>query len=466
MSWFRENRFFVIVFFIALVVRLVFLPGFHEIWWDSGVYIGMGKYLWSFGSAGVWEHIRPVFWPVFLGFLWFIRLSPVFFGRLLEFLLSLGSIILFYLLAEHYFGRRSAIFSTVIFAFSSIFLYLGFHLYTEIPAVFLVLLSIFLFEREKYFSAGLVVGLAFITKFPAALFVLPFLIVLCLRFEFRNLCRAVFGFAVPAGIFMFFNFFMYSHPLLPLVDARLNILTALGCNVLRARPWWFYFAMLFRESWFHLFAVPGLYLFFRKYRFRQLLPFLCLLLPFVYFVQLNCRDYRYLFVFLPFVAMFSGSGIVSIFKRKRHFILLLSIILCFSVFKGAWFVIENEVRSTDSASQGYFEFLDDKVPLGEVWTSNPIIAVYSGALLKKIYYATYDGATANSFLNYLAANDYKIQYVFMDNCGGGIICHPADVRCMIQRAETFEYLDANFDTVYDMSYGRCFYKIYENPLFL
>ncbi|MDO8661514.1 MAG: hypothetical protein Q7K43_06500, partial [Candidatus Woesearchaeota archaeon] len=66
---------------LMLVVRLLFVFDWHEVWWDSGVYIGMGKWLWSLSTSGLWEDFRPVLWPIVLGFFWKIGLNPVFVAR-------------------------------------------------------------------------------------------------------------------------------------------------------------------------------------------------------------------------------------------------------------------------------------------------------------------------------------------------------------------------------------------------
>lgn len=465
-GWCRENRFFIIVFVISVVLRIVFLPGYHEVWWDSGVYMGMGKFLWSFGSSGLWEHIRPVFWPVILGFLWLLKLSPVFFGRLLEFLLGTGCIFLFYLLSEKYFNKKSAVYAVIIFSFSSIFFFMGFRLYTEIPVLFAVLLAVLLFEKEYYLLSGFVVALAFLTKFPAAVFLVPLVLLLFLRFEFKNAAKLLVGFSVPALIFFIFNFFMYQDPFLPLIDAQIIIAQSMGCNFLRKMDWWFYSAKLLKENWFHLFAFPGLYLFIRKYRFKQLLPALFFVIPFVYFTQMSCRDYRYMIFFLPFICMFSGSGIDYVFrKKKKYFLIIVLVLLCFSVFQAANYFISNELSENPEYNLNYIRFLEGKSPVGEVWVSNPLVAVYSDELLKKIYYTDFNSDASTLFYDYLSVNSHDIQYVFLDNCGGGIMCYPTNEKCKKDKDLIFSYLDKNFNLVFDENYGLCFYRVYENPLF-
>ncbi|MBD3303963.1 hypothetical protein GF343_02370, partial [Candidatus Woesearchaeota archaeon] len=107
-KYFRKNKLFVVLLAVVFLVHLVFLPGFHEIWWDSGVYLGMGKYLFSGGSAGLWEHIRPPLLPVFLGLIWLAGLPVQLAGMFLEILFSLGAVFLFYGVTKHYFRERVA----------------------------------------------------------------------------------------------------------------------------------------------------------------------------------------------------------------------------------------------------------------------------------------------------------------------------------------------------------------------
>jgi len=138
-----------VILALAIVLRLVFAFTYHEVWWDSGVYIGMGKFLFSYGANGLWEHIRPPLLPLALGILWWIGLDPLLFGRLLEIAFFGGIVGLTFLLAKEWFGEKEAIWSSLIVALSPIFFYLSFHPYTEIPSVFFILLSLWLLKKHS-----------------------------------------------------------------------------------------------------------------------------------------------------------------------------------------------------------------------------------------------------------------------------------------------------------------------------
>jgi hypothetical protein len=466
-KYLQKNKIFVVFLFVVLLVHLVFLAGFHEIWWDSGVYVGMGKFLFSGGSAGLWEHIRPPVWPAVLGLLWFLGIGSAMLGLVLELLLSLGAVVLFYHITKYYFKEKVALVASAIFSFSSVFFYLSFQLYTEVPAVFFVLLSIYLFIRKRYYWSGFAVALAFLSKFPAGMFLGVLLLVLLLNKDIKSSLKLSAGFLIPVVPVLIAYQLMYGSALLPFIEARETILEVLGCNVLRFKPWWHYFYLIYSENILNLFAIAGLFAFFKDFKKNKLLPLLCLAVPLIYFSQLHCRDFRYLVLFIPFVAMFSGLGIVFLLdKIKQHkkqvFTLVLIVILGFSVFKGVAFYLDNETLVTNPAAEGYYQFLENKDVSGEIWSSNPVITVYTDAKIDKIYYPVYNAEVSSEFYEYLTKQTESIEYVFLDNCGGGIICGPDDSVCEEKTEDLRDFLDSNFEKVYDEEFGRCFYLIYKN----
>ena len=83
----RKNKELAVILAAALMSRLYFLFYYNGLLWDSSVYAGMGKFIFSLGKAGLWEHIRPVLLPFFLGIFWKLNLDAIFFGQILEILL-------------------------------------------------------------------------------------------------------------------------------------------------------------------------------------------------------------------------------------------------------------------------------------------------------------------------------------------------------------------------------------------
>ena len=459
-----ERYVLIAIVVLAVALRLLFAFSYHEIWWDSGVYVGMGKYLASGGSAGLWEHIRPPFVPLLLGGLWFVGLDPVIFGRLFEILLMGAVVLLTYLVGKEWFGSRSALLASLLIALSPIFFHLSFHQYTEIPSVFFVLLSLFFIQRNHAVLSGAAVGLAFLAKFPAGLF---FVIIagFCLYLrKWRDAFKVAGGFALLVLPYLAASAFVYGSPLATLKAGQSAISLALGCNVLRYHPWWYYFVWLLGETKMHLFALPGVYFLMKSWKQKHVLFAASLIIPLAYFLQLHCRDYRYVTLFLPFVALLAAFGAISLlelkWKKWSAFVILL--VVC-----GLWagntmlnFYEANEVLVPDPVLEEYLRIADSLNVSGEVWVSHPSIAAHTNRLLEKMYYPIYNEGLALDFSTYIKTRTDKIGAVFLDNCGGGIICPPNDSACEAQSSEMIGQLDARFTRVFDKNSGRCWYRVW------
>jgi hypothetical protein len=464
----KKHWIFCAVLLVAALARLVYLFDWHEIWWDSGVYIGMAKYLWSGGSAGLWEQIRPILWPLFLGAAWWLKLNIVLFARIAEFVLSIVSIALVYLLAKKYFSQRAAIISSIIWAFSSIVFYLGFHEYTEIPEVTLVLAAVLAFSNSRWFLSGILAGLAFLTKFPAGIFIAVLGICIILQKRWKPLVPLGAGFLIPTAAFLAFNQAVYGTMLGPVIEAHKSILQVVGCNILRYKPWYQYFIWIFSDNVLNIFSIFGIAAIAGKWDRKYFLPVLALVLPLAHLMQQHCRDYRYLVVLLPFVVIFSGYGIsiaVEWLEKKRKLSkfawpAVLVAVLIISSSQAIIFYKDNEQKLPDFAAENYFKWLKENNVEGEIWSANPVISAYTDRKVNKIYYPIYGQETATDFNKYLNANSARIGAVLLDNCGGGLVCSPDDQKCPVELEKMRAFLNERFRQVLFEQSGRCWYSIY------
>jgi len=452
---FFKNRTLWIIILLSIVIRLLYFADYHELWWDSGVYAGMGKYLLSGGQAGLWEHIRPPLWPIALGLIWFLKLNIILLGKFFQLALSIGCIVLVYAIAKRYFDERTGLIAAAMFSFSSIFFYLGFHLYTEIPATFLVLLAVYFFSNSRYFIAGIFTGLAFLAKFPAGMFIAILGATLLIDKKVKNAIDLAVGFALPMIAFLIANFFAYGNAILPLIDARKTILSVLGCNVLHYKPWYQYLGWIASDNFLNVFLIAGIFFVFKPWKKKYLLLLLSLIIPLLYFMQLNCRDYRYAMILLPFAAIFAAYGLSKLFK-KQHIALILALVLAISIAGGTNFYLANEPLTPDETHQQYISY---PVKKGEIWTSNPLIAFYSNEKLNKIYYPVWNEELAKSFNNYLSDHSEKISMVLIDTCDGGIIC--GDEACKQENKQMNSFLNENFQLPFNKTSGVCEYRIYQ-----
>src|SRR3989338_4217094 len=86
----KKHKLFLSIFLLFAVLKIFSLFVAQDIWWDSSVYVGMGKYIYSLGEAGLWESSRPLIWPLILGFFWKLNLDYILFGKLFVIFFSLG----------------------------------------------------------------------------------------------------------------------------------------------------------------------------------------------------------------------------------------------------------------------------------------------------------------------------------------------------------------------------------------
>jgi hypothetical protein len=285
--------------------------------------------------------------------------------------------------------------------------------------------------------------------------------VLAYKKEIRDAAKLCAGFAIPVIPFLALNHFYYGSFLAPMAEGSAVIKQVLGCNVLRYKPFYHYFQLIFTDNPLNVFSLLGLFLFFRKPDEKKSFAFLCLALPLAYFSQLHCRDYRYLTLFIPFVIMFSAFGISSIIKKKKYLIPAVILALAFSFALSFNYYEKNEQPKIPIAEE-YYRALADVGTSKEVWSSSPLHSVYTDQRLEKIYYPIYDGGSSTAFYEYLVLHPKRIEYVLLDNCGGGLICPPDNSLCKKYYNWTFAYLDDNFEIIFDKGHGRCWYKIYKN----
>ena len=464
----RTHAMLYAILLLAALVRLLYFFDVNEIWWDSGVYVGMAKFLWSGGSAGLWEHIRPVLWPALLGVAWWLKLNVVLFARALELGAALVSTALVYVLARKWFSQRAAISASILWAFSAIMFSLSLHEYTELPAVTLALAAMLALTHSRMALAGFLAGLAFLMKFPAGIFIVVLVLCLVLRKEWRALPRFIAGFAVPVAGLLAFNQWMYGSPLGALLDAQAAITNVLGCNVLRFKPGYQYFGWMLFDNVLNAFALLGLGAAVMQRKKQYVLPVLALVIPLLYFLPMHCREYRYLVLFLPFVNIFAGHGIalavarLEQFKPTQKYVwnTAILIMLVVSLTASLLFYVNNEPRTLDLAAEQYFRWSANQHIDGEIWSSNPTVSVYTDQPVQKIYYPVYAEGTATDFNGYLREHKERIGAVLLDNCGGGIICPPEDAACEAQLEQTRSFLNENFHQVLFTQSGRCWYAIY------
>jgi 4-amino-4-deoxy-L-arabinose transferase-like glycosyltransferase len=445
-----KDKKIIIVLLVALLIRIVYLFKFHSIWWDSAVYLGMGKYIFSAGQLGIWEIVRPPVWPLILGFIWKLGLNPIIVGRIIEICFSMGCIFLVFLLGRKWFGREAGLIAATILAFTPVFFSFSFRLYTEIPSTFLALFAVYLYSKKKIVHSGLLSGLAFLTRFPQGI-VFAVLALFSLE-RLKKAVRFVLGFALIALPFFIFCYIRYGSFTYVFIEAS-GIVKAAGIWIF-AKPWYFYLLEFLWENLLYAFAAIGV-LCMRK---KHLQPLLLFVLFFLYFSNHPHKEPRFMIVFLPYAALFAGYGIKKIFRRTKVFwvVLVIAVALLFIGLK----------PDVDEWTRGknYYTFLEGKNVTGEVLTTHPLVSWYSPVAVKPIYFPVFNSELAQEWNNYIKANASKIDYIFMDTCEGGMLCPPDDTSCPQKQAMLLQTVKKDFSTGLYEKKGRCEYYVFQGKL--
>lgn len=449
------------VLLFSLLARLIFLFSYHPIWWDSASLLGMGKYIWSLGSIGFWEYTRPAVWPVVLGFFWKIGLDPVVTGRILELILSLCIIYVAYLCAELLFDKKTAVMTAIIIAVTPVFFFFGFRLYTGIPSTLLALLGFYLFLRKKLVLSGILLSLAFLTRFPQGAIFGALFIFLLIKKSYKRLLILTGAFLIPTVPYLLINLISFQSAAFSIVEAA-QIIRTTGWVFIK--PWYYYFIQIPLENPLYLFAIPGIYTLARWKTDNKRALLLAFLLPFTFFVYLAHKEMRFTVVFLPYLAILSAWGIQSLKKlnRKHIFSVILVVLMAVSLFNMFFLYLNTEPRQENWLSQEYFRYLETKEVAGEVLVANPYVTLYNDIPYRLMYFPAYGSALASQNIKYIQENADSIQHIFWDSCEGGTLCPPQDKECLSKTEELVSLMRSNFEVAYEKDTGRCYYAIFSS----
>ena len=196
MSFFLSHKTSIIVFSLAVAVRIIFFAGIalyvgisrldHGLLpgSDSLRYLQLGKnleHLGIFSDAAVPPYtpeqtIEPLY-PVFLAGIFFVH-EGVFFAAFIQILLAGVSAIILYKIANLYFSEKLSWLAAILFIVEPVAIYLSGALFTETIFVPLFLFAIYLFLKyadegcvlsEDFFASGVFLGLSALTR-PEAQF--------------------------------------------------------------------------------------------------------------------------------------------------------------------------------------------------------------------------------------------------------------------------------------------------------
>jgi 4-amino-4-deoxy-L-arabinose transferase-like glycosyltransferase len=415
-----------------------------EVWWDSAVYLGMGKYVWSYGESGLMEPSRPLILPFILGFFWKIGVNELIAAKVIAVLFSVGTIIVTYSLGKKLHDGNTGILAALFMALSHTFLLFSSLPLTEIPSTFFLLTGILLFFDKKYFPSGMLLGLAFVSRFFQAFFIAFFLIALFFLIKSRkHVFSMLKGLSVVVVPYFMLAWILFGNPLTPLL---IQFYLSMNTGVIYSQPLLFYVHSIIKENFFvlALLALP----FMRITKEMRLLA-ISTLLTFITYSLFSHKEMRLLLVVLPLILMITAYCAVSLYNlssrwnkeiSKAFSISLISFLLVLS-FAASMGLLKtnNPVNSQEKLFQAHMIAHQDK----DYWISSPTYALFSNAKVSGLMYYPLISGMPNTALvsscDFLGNND----------------------EYLAKTAKHVKIIESTMENVYTAEENGCMYRIFE-----
>lgn len=438
----KNNLVIILILSLFTLIKTFHLLAQKGILWDTAVYLGMGKYIFSLGKIGLWEPARPLILPFLLGILWKLNINPIISGRIIILLSSIGCIYLTYLIGKKVFNKETAIISTILLALSSTFLFYSSTILTGVPSTFFALLTIYFALNKKYLFTGLFAGLAISTRFLQLFALIPLAILLILQNK-KKIKNTLYGFLIILIPYLVINTFLYKNPLYPFI---FQTFMTQNTGWVYHQPLSFYFINLLKENLLILFTIPSMIFIFKKPNKKRIQILSIFLLFFIFFNSTTHKETRFMLVFLPYLYLIAAYGITKTIKINSKKKLYLLIIMIFIIS-----LAQTLPQLKTPSYQEYNEFTSYiKNTDGNIWISNPIFISKSNKKAEELMYYPIFNSKRIDELNKLP----QASNILIDTCDI-LPCPPSDKKCNKKAQLLITLLKKEFNTILQEKKGSC-----------
>jgi hypothetical protein len=437
--WLYNHREILIIMLIFIIIVSTYsYLGYRVPILDEGVYVGMGKSMFSNGISGFWERFRPLGMPFIAGIGWKLGFDPYLFSKMIAILFGAASILFVYLIAEKIFDKRVALIASILFSITPLFMYYSEYVLTEIPSMFFILAGIYLILCDRYFIAGLMGGLGFIFKFTQGIFLVAMALFLIISLfkkhddyktkkdnkfinRFKNFLKKgillFLGFLLAITPYIIYNYVMYHQYTRTLYDATIepivsatifqnNVYQNLAVVTIGERiyGWFYYLINMFANKSFicllYLFFFASVYLFFRErlYRYKEhLLLMLIFATYLIYFTSIPYKQERFVYFLIPIAAIYTSYALVEIHKwtiikdkktrKNTYVIIFIAIVSSFALISigiDASFYTWKHSTKPAYVTQ-YYEYFKDNNITGTIATGDMVLAIYTDDKLTNMF---------------------------------------------------------------------------------
>ena len=458
----KNNAGIVIIICLFIFANLIFLRFYNDVWWDSSVYIGMGKHIFSSGQSGLWEPSRPLVLSVLLGAGWALDFNVVYFGRFVSLVFSILTIFMVYSIGVKIFSKKTALLASFFTAFSHTFIFFSPNILTEIPSTFFMLLAIYFFFNKRFFLIGLFIGISVMTRLFQSFILIGLALAFFIHFHgktdfSKKLIYTIIGISLTVVPYALLNYYMYHDVLMPFkVQAHLTKIT----GWVHYSNYLFYIKGMFMENFFivFLFAIP---LFFKRSH-KSLALLLIPLFYIIIFSIVKQKEMRHMFVVLPYLYLLASYSLIQVYNKikfKRLALALFSLMLLVWVSMTFAFLNDAILYQSQKNDESFAYFQNYiKNSKETIWVTSPLYSLYSDAKISGLLYFY----SSDNLIDFINKNKNDAGIILYNNCD--IPCPPIELDNSC--AESREILDKElsaFRKIYEKRQNSCKYSIYERP---
>jgi len=358
---YEKYKWIIIIFLIALIVRIIFVFSMPIKLWDETVYANLGydlsKNFLSYSFSNGWSDFIPSngdiaydypkagfrapLLPYLLSIIYFFKLD--FFIDFFMPLIGAISAILVHFLGKELFNEETGLISALFFALIPLHVFYSSRVLTGVLSTLFILLSFLSFWKgyeqgnKKYkILFGVFLGLSLLARYTILWVIPTFLIYLLLRdksFKFLKdiyLWCAILIFFIILGPWLIYGIHEYNTP----IGAFIHGAKA-ATNWGGLQPWYFFF-----NNWWQIFSIIGLifiialiYIFYKREFYKK--EIYLLLIWFSLFLGLAIymphKEERFILPITPVITLISGYFMSKIPHYKKLLIILVIFMLLLSL---------------------------------------------------------------------------------------------------------------------------------------
>ncbi len=324
----RERTVLIIASIIVIALGINFYAKSATYWWDESTYIGMGRFIETGGSIGFWENFRPPVIPLTIALLEMFR-TPTEVERLV--ISSVFAILLLYAtlkLAKKN-DEETAHWALLLLITAPVIIKLSPRILADIPSTAIITISAVLLFSNKRMPAGIVHGIAILTRFPQIIYIPAFTIYIwwdaITNGTKENMLKAVkqtmqyvTGIGIIVGVYTAFQKIVFGSFTEYIFYAQ--AVPKIGSAKLFPTITTFYFSYLATTILLLPLLIIGIIYYTKNYKTEKKGIFLTIATALMigYLTQFPYREERFLVMALPFIAVISAKGLKIVQKILRN----------------------------------------------------------------------------------------------------------------------------------------------------